>query len=85
MNKHIIPKDKSIEFVEDDEGVHIMNPNDEGTLCGTFPGNEPPYMPTRKRTVTCRQCARTIHALQGLKYSMHEDDIASLQRKAERK
>ena len=64
-------------FLEDNNGVHFRDPNQpEFTLCGyavdayLTEGEEEaawgPMIFTRKRTVTCPACVRTIRAVRGI-------------------
>ena len=56
------------EYMEDESGVHVMNPHDEGTLCGTFDSRHNDLRKTRKKVVTCRVCIRNLKDLQSVKY-----------------
>ncbi|WP_285905084.1 hypothetical protein [Pseudodesulfovibrio pelocollis] len=61
-------------FQENDEGVHLVHPEHEGMLCGLGWSEVNRLKPTRKKTVTCRECARLIHGLRTIKYKLHPAD-----------
>jgi hypothetical protein len=62
-----------MEFIANKEGVHALY--GEYTLCGwAFDAPESerdwkhgPFEPTKRRTVTCRECARVIRACRSVR------------------
>lgn len=64
------------DFVENDQGVHLLNPICEYTLCGDalegdgFSGEDNKIKAvknTKKKTVTCPRCIEIIKACRGVR------------------
>ena len=55
-------------YMEDEEGVHVMHPVDEGTICGTYDSEYNDLRHTRKTVVTCEQCIRLLKTLRAVKF-----------------
>lgn len=63
--------DSDICFLEDEDGVHVCNVVDEGTLCGTFCGGSD-LQETKKRTVTCKQCINALKLYRKVRFKEDE-------------
>lgn len=55
-------------FMENDEGVHLMHPEEEGTLCGMFWDESNGLEDTKKKVVTCKICCRMLKFFKTVKF-----------------
>lgn len=65
------PKDPARQFVYNDQGVHLLHPCGERTLCGDVSEGDPalglePCMPAKSRVVSCKRCAEVIELCRGV-------------------
>lgn len=56
-----------LNYMEDEDGVHVMHPTEEGTLCGTYDSEHNYLTNTTKKIVTCRLCIRLLKRLSKVK------------------
>ena len=57
-----------LHYLEDDDGVHVTHPIEEGTVCGTYDSEHNDLRSTKKKVVTCRNCIRILKELRNVKY-----------------
>lgn len=55
-------------YMEDHEGVHVMHPVEDGTVCGTYDSEHNDLQHTRKTVVTCPNCIRILQELRTVKF-----------------
>ena len=57
-----------LSFMEDCSGVHVMQPGEDCTLCGTYDSSHNDLREIKKSIVTCPICTRMLKALRNVKY-----------------